>query len=81
MGLSMGMSKVELWLRRLLAAQVHQTNYVKLVHYVSTMQDLLSTLTGDAAHQDLHPSLLQILKSMLGRLSLWLTTQGQSAGA
>ncbi len=42
MGLSMGMSKVELWLRRLLAAQVHQTNDVKLVHYVSTMQDLLS---------------------------------------
>jgi hypothetical protein len=29
----MGMSKVELWLRRLLAAQVHQTNDVKLVHH------------------------------------------------
>lgn len=60
-------------MRRLLAAQVHQTNDFKLVHYVSTMQDLLSTLTGDAAHQDLHESLLQTLKSMLGKLSLWLT--------
>lgn len=49
----MGMSKAELRLRRLLAAQVHQTNDAKLVHYVSTMRDLLSMLTGDVAHRDL----------------------------
>lgn len=49
----MGVSKAEVKLRRLLAAQSHQSNDVKLVHYVATMRDLLTELTGDPSHQDL----------------------------
>lgn len=49
----MGVSKAEVNLKRLLRAQVHQTNDAKLVHYVATMRALLADLTGDPQHQEL----------------------------
>jgi SNARE protein 1 len=49
----MGVSKAEVNLKRLLRAQVHQTNDAKLVHYVATMRSLLADLTGDPQHQEL----------------------------
>lgn len=49
----MGVSKAEINLKRLLRAQVHQTNDAKLVHYVATMRSLLADLTGDPQRQEL----------------------------
>ncbi|KAL9668626.1 hypothetical protein QQ045_006163 [Rhodiola kirilowii] len=41
----MGLSKTEVNLRRLLAAAPQQQNQAKLIHYVSTMRELLEQLS------------------------------------
>ncbi|MFS8004744.1 putative vesicle transport protein, Use1 [Helianthus anomalus] len=46
--LTMGLSKTEINFRRLLAAAPQQHHQSKLIHYVSTLRELLEQLAADA---------------------------------
>lgn len=46
--LDMGFSKTEIKLRRLLDSAPNQENQAKLIHYVSTLRELLAQLTGES---------------------------------
>ncbi|KAF5932479.1 hypothetical protein HYC85_028650 [Camellia sinensis] len=70
--LKMGISKIEINLRRLLAAASHQQNQAKLIHYVATLREQLEQLAEERTSDGLPrsvPSLGPGLNPLLGHVA------------